>query len=53
MCLLVDERPEEVTDMERSIKGEVISSTFDMPTENHITVAELVIEGGETPGGVR
>lgn len=44
MCLLVDERPEEVTDMERSIRGEVISSTFDMPTENHITVAELVIE---------
>ena len=44
MCLLVDERPEEVTDMERSVKGEVISSTFDMPTENHITVAELVIE---------
>ena len=44
MCLLVDERPEEVTDMERSIKGEVVSSTFDMPTENHITVAELVIE---------
>lgn len=44
MCLLVDERPEEVTDMERSVKGEVISSTFDMPTENHIAVAELVIE---------
>ncbi len=44
MCLLVDERPEEVTDMERSIHGEVISSTFDMPTENHIAVAELVIE---------
>jgi transcription termination factor Rho len=44
MCLLVDERPEEVTDMERSIKGEVVSSTFDMPSENHITVAELVIE---------
>ena len=44
MCLLVDERPEEVTDMQRSIKGEVISSTFDMPTENHIAVAELVIE---------
>jgi len=44
MCLLVDERPEEVTDMERSIKGEVISSTFDMPSENHIAVAELVIE---------
>ena len=44
MCLLVDERPEEVTDMERSIKGEVISSTFDKPCENHIAVAELVIE---------
>ena len=44
MCLLVDERPEEVTDMERSIHGEVISSTFDMPCENHIQVAELVIE---------
>jgi transcription termination factor Rho len=44
MCLLVDERPEEVTDMERSIHGEVVSSTFDMPSENHITVAELVIE---------
>lgn len=44
MCLLVDERPEEVTDMQRSIKGEVIASTFDMPTENHITVSELVIE---------
>ena len=44
MCLLIDERPEEVTDMERSIKGEVISSTFDMPYEHHVTVAELVIE---------
>ena len=44
MCLLVDERPEEVTDMERSINGEVISSTFDKPCENHIAVAELVIE---------
>lgn len=44
MCLLVDERPEEVTDMQRSIKGEVISSTFDMPAENHIAVAEMVIE---------
>ncbi|MDR2671738.1 MAG: transcription termination factor Rho [Coriobacteriales bacterium] len=44
MCLLVDERPEEVTDMERSIHGEVVSSTFDMPSENHIVVAELVIE---------
>jgi transcription termination factor Rho len=44
MCLLVDERPEEVTDMERSIHGEVVSSTFDMPSEQHIQVAELVIE---------
>ncbi|MBR2834248.1 MAG: transcription termination factor Rho [Coriobacteriales bacterium] len=44
ICLLVDERPEEVTDMQRSIKGEVVASTFDMPSENHITVAELVIE---------
>lgn len=44
MCLLVDERPEEVTDMERSIKGEVVSSTFDMPSENHIAVSELVLE---------
>lgn len=44
LCLLVDERPEEVTDMQRSIKGEVISSTFDMPAENHIAVAEMVIE---------
>ncbi len=44
MCLLVDERPEEVTDMERSIKGEVVSSTFDMPSDNHIAVAELVME---------
>ncbi len=44
MCLLVDERPEEVTDMERSIAGEVISSTFDMPSENHIAVAELTLE---------
>jgi transcription termination factor Rho len=44
MCLLVDERPEEVTDMERSVHGEVIASTFDMPSENHIAVAEMVIE---------
>jgi transcription termination factor Rho len=44
MCLLVDERPEEVTDMRRSIKGEVVASTFDMPAENHTSVAELVIE---------
>lgn len=44
MVLLVDERPEEVTDMERSIKGQVFSSTFDLPSSNHIRVAELVIE---------
>lgn len=43
-CLLVDERPEEVTDMERSVRGEVIASTFDMPAENHTAVSELVIE---------
>ena len=43
-CLLVDERPEEVTDMERSIKGEVVASTFDMPASNHTHVSELVIE---------
>ncbi len=44
MVLLIDERPEEVTDMERSVKGEVISSTFDEPAERHIQVAEVVLE---------
>ena len=44
MVLLVDERPEEVTDMERSVTGEVVSSTFDQPSDNHIAVAELVLE---------
>ena len=44
ISLLVDERPEEVTDMQRSIKGEVVASTFDMPADNHTRVAELVIE---------
>ncbi|MFQ5574622.1 MAG: transcription termination factor Rho [Terriglobia bacterium] len=44
MVLLVDERPEEVTDMERSVDGEVVSSTFDQPSTNHIQVAELVLE---------
>lgn len=44
IVLLIDERPEEVTDMERSVKGEVFSSTFDMPAFNHVRVAELVIE---------
>jgi transcription termination factor Rho len=42
--LLIDERPEEVTDMQRSVKGEVISSTFDEPAERHVQVAEMVIE---------
>ncbi|MDP1807910.1 MAG: transcription termination factor Rho, partial [Actinomycetota bacterium] len=44
LVLLVDERPEEVTDMERSVRGEVISSTFDQPSDNHVQVAELVLE---------
>jgi transcription termination factor Rho len=44
MVVLVDERPEEVTDMQRSVKGEVIASTFDRPAEDHTTVAELAIE---------
>ena len=44
IVLLIDERPEEVTDMERSVKGEVISSTFDEPATRHIQVAEMVIE---------
>ncbi len=44
MVVLVDERPEEVTDMERSVKGEVIASTFDRPAEDHTVVAELAIE---------
>ena len=44
MVLLIDERPEEVTDMQRSVKGEVISSTFDEPAERHVQVADMVIE---------
>ena len=44
MVLLIDERPEEVTDMKRSVKGEVISSTFDEPAQRHVQVAEMVIE---------
>lgn len=44
IVLLIDERPEEVTDMERSVKGEVISSTFDEPAERHVQVAEIVME---------
>jgi transcription termination factor Rho len=44
IILLIDERPEEVTDMQRSVKGEVISSTFDEPAERHVQVAEIVLE---------
>jgi transcription termination factor Rho len=44
MVLLIDERPEEVTDMQRTVKGEVISSTFDEPASRHVVVAEMVIE---------
>ncbi len=44
IVLLIDERPEEVTDMERSVKGEVISSTFDEPAERHVQVADMVLE---------
>ena len=44
MVLLVDERPEEVTDMQRTVKGEVVSSTFDEPASRHVAVAEMVIE---------
>lgn len=44
IVLLVDERPEEVTDWERSVKGEVVASTFDQPSDNHIQVAEMVLE---------
>ena len=44
MVLLIDERPEEVTDMKRSVKGEVVSSTFDEPAQRHVQVAEMVIE---------
>ena len=44
IVLLIDERPEEVTDMQRSVKGEVVSSTFDEPATRHVAVAEMVIE---------
>ena len=50
IVLLIDERPEEVTDMQRSVKGEVISSTFDEPAQRHVQVAEMVIEKGEAAG---
>ena len=44
IVLLIDERPEEVTDMQRSVKGEVVSSTFDEPASRHVAVSEMVIE---------
>jgi transcription termination factor Rho len=44
MILLIDERPEEVTDMARSVRGEVVSSTFDEPADRHVRVANMVIE---------
>ena len=44
IVLLIDERPEEVTDMQRSVKGEVVSSTFDEPATRHVAVSEMVIE---------
>ncbi len=44
IVLLIDERPEEVTDMQRSVNGEVVSSTFDLPPENHVRVADIVLE---------
>ena len=44
IVLLIDERPEEVTDMQRSVRGEVISSTFDEPAQRHVQVADMVIE---------
>jgi transcription termination factor Rho len=49
IVLLIDERPEEVTDMQRSVNGEVISSTFDEPAQRHVQVAEMVIEKGQAP----
>ena len=44
IVLLIDERPEEVTDMQRTVKGEVVSSTFDEPASRHVQVAEMVIQ---------
>ncbi len=48
--LLIDERPEEVTDMERTVDAEVISSTFDEPAERHVQVAEMVMRKGQAAG---
>ena len=44
LVLLIDERPEEVTDMQRSVRGEVVASTFDEPAEKHVRVANIVLE---------
>ena len=51
MVLLIDERPEEVTDMQRSVKGEVVASTFDEPASRHVAVAEMVIEKAKRQEG--
>ena len=51
IVLLIDERPEEVTEMERTVQGEVVSSTFDEPASRHVQVAEMVIEKSQAPGG--
>jgi len=53
IILLIDERPEEVTDMERSVNAEVIASTFDEPAERHVKVADIVLEKAKTLGRVR
>ena len=53
MVVLVDERPEEVTDMKRLVKGEVIASTFDRPASDHTIVAELAIERAKRLGRAR
>ena len=48
IVLLIDERPEEVTDMQRSVDGEVVASTFDEPADRHVQVTEMVLEKGKT-----
>ena len=53
LVLLIDERPEEVTDMDRSVKGEVVSSTFDEPAQRHVQVAEMVIEKAKRLGELK
>jgi transcription termination factor Rho len=51
IVLLIDERPEEVTDMSRNVKGEVVSSTFDEPPTRHVQVAEMVLEKAKSACG--